>query len=584
MPPLGLGDAAPWELAGAAVAISVQPPPRTGSTWSTQGRASLRRNLLGGAQGGSRLDHFTVCTLEPGTILKPNWENAGCGRRPPFQAFAGSELRIAWSRGARASRPIPTAHADVRNFGSLSVRVAVDASDERRSRRGRPLPFTLVLRDAWGAEADVPVPRSHPAVRYPSRGLAVLGEVRVPLASFDGIDLGRVASSSCASTVSRAGGCSSPSSRSSGSDLSLERVTRHRRRPADNEVMTEVTVECLGCGLPRVVRESRLVRSGAGACLRCGYVGWAPSRDLTEADRRNLRELPIAVRVASPRRRSRYRPVQVARRFSTNAHTPLRVVGERVHRHHGLREVVRAPLVELDLPVERLLADRERERAQPRDRVDEVANRVVERLRGDDPVDEPQAARSARPRARPVSRSSSACLRPIVRETATPGVVQNSPVRTPEVPKRASSAATARSHVATSWQPAAVAIPCTRAITGCGARWIAIIISVQASNSSWSRRGRARPSRRGRGRPRTPGRHLDHDRPDVPVGPELAHDRRHLAHQVEREGIPLLRAVERDPGRGRLAAHDHVRKLRHRVVAEDGHVSLLPFGLIPHGR
>ncbi|MCL4289736.1 MAG: hypothetical protein KJ051_05615 [Thermoleophilia bacterium] len=64
--------------------------------------------------------------------------------------------------------------------------------------------------------------------------------------------------------------------------------------------MPEVTVECLGCGLPRVVRESRLVRSGAGACPRCGYVGWAPSRDLTEVDRRELRELPIAVRGREP--------------------------------------------------------------------------------------------------------------------------------------------------------------------------------------------------------------------------------------------------------------------------------------------
>ena len=34
--------------------------------------------------------------------------------------------------------------------------------------------------------------------------------------------------------------------------------------------------------------------------------------------------------------------------------------------------------------------------------------------------------------------------------------------------KRALSEATARSHIDTSWQPAAVAMPCTRAITGCG--------------------------------------------------------------------------------------------------------------------
>ena len=40
----------------------------------------------------------------------------------------------------------------------------------------------------------------------------------------------------------------------------------------------------------------------------------------------------------------------------------------------------------------------------------------------------------------------------------------------PETANRATSAATARSHIDTSWQPAAVAMPCTRAMTGCGMR------------------------------------------------------------------------------------------------------------------
>ncbi len=193
--PLGLGAAPPRELAGAAVAISVQPPTADRlDVIRPEGRDSLKRNLLGGAQGGSRLDVLMVCTLDPGTILKPNWENRGCGRTPPFQAFAGSELRIAWSRdGAGFETRIPTAHADVRAFGSLSLRVAVDSTDRKRSRPGRALPFTIVLRDASGAESSVSVPRSHPAVRYPTRGLAVLGEVRVSLAAFAGIDLARVA-------------------------------------------------------------------------------------------------------------------------------------------------------------------------------------------------------------------------------------------------------------------------------------------------------------------------------------------------------------------------------------------------------
>ena len=56
----------------------------------------------------------------------------------------------------------------------------------------------------------------------------------------------------------------------------------------------------------------------------------------------------------------------------------------------------------------------------------------------------------------------------IARTSGTMGVVQKRPILTPGVANVASSAATARSQAATSWQPAAVAIPCTRAITGWG--------------------------------------------------------------------------------------------------------------------
>jgi len=63
------------------------------------------------------------------------------------------------------------------------------------------------------------------------------------------------------------------------------------------------------------------------------------------------------------------------------------------------------------------------------------------------------------------------------------GVVQKSPVLTPGVANQASSAVTAMSHVATSWQPAAVATPWTSAITGCGIDWIFVISSAQTSRS-----------------------------------------------------------------------------------------------------
>ena len=83
----------------------------------------------------------------------------------------------------------------------------------------------------------------------------------------------------------------------------------------------------------------------------------------------------------------------------------------------------------------------------------------------------------------PVSSISIACLGPTVRVSATIGVEQNSPMFTPGVAKRAVAPATARSQDATSWQPAAVATPPTRAITG-WRRWPrCIITSEQRANS-----------------------------------------------------------------------------------------------------
>src|SRR5438067_2047820 len=86
--------------------------------------------------------------------------------------------------------------------------------------------------------------------------------------------------------------------------------------------------------------------------------------------------------------------------------------------------------------------------------------------------------------ASPVSSISSALRDPTARLSATIGVEQKRPIFTPGVAKRASCAATARSHEATSWQPAAVAVACTCAITGCGMPCSVSISRVQASNRS----------------------------------------------------------------------------------------------------
>src|SRR5205823_8861518 len=77
------------------------------------------------------------------------------------------------------------------------------------------------------------------------------------------------------------------------------------------------------------------------------------------------------------------------------------------------------------------------------------------------------------------------CALPIC---GTDGVEQKSPRLMPLTAKRAALEATARSHWATSWQPAAVAMPCTRAITGTGRRTRPSIIRVHCANRSEERR------------------------------------------------------------------------------------------------
>ena len=61
---------------------------------------------------------------------------------------------------------------------------------------------------------------------------------------------------------------------------------------------------------------------------------------------------------------------------------------------------------------------------------------------------------------------------------------QNTPPLPPGIANPALSAAIARSHEATSWQPAAVASAWTLATTGWGISWIVFIIVVHTSNSS----------------------------------------------------------------------------------------------------
>ena len=89
-----------------------------------------------------------------------------------------------------------------------------------------------------------------------------------------------------------------------------------------------------------------------------------------------------------------------------------------------------------------------------------------------------------------------ACLFDRFRESATIGVLQKRPMLTPGVANFASCTATARSQLATSWQPAAVAVAWTRAITGLGQRTMDSINATQPSiSATWkSEEGLARIS------------------------------------------------------------------------------------------
>jgi Zn ribbon nucleic-acid-binding protein len=60
--------------------------------------------------------------------------------------------------------------------------------------------------------------------------------------------------------------------------------------------MARVTVECLACGANRSVVQAERRRLEPGECSRCGYVGWAETKSLTETLRRALRDRTLEQR------------------------------------------------------------------------------------------------------------------------------------------------------------------------------------------------------------------------------------------------------------------------------------------------
>jgi hypothetical protein len=64
--------------------------------------------------------------------------------------------------------------------------------------------------------------------------------------------------------------------------------------------MARALVECLRCGRARRLGGSRLLAVRVGACPGCGYLGWAFAEELSEDERRALREVPVERRRRLP--------------------------------------------------------------------------------------------------------------------------------------------------------------------------------------------------------------------------------------------------------------------------------------------
>jgi hypothetical protein len=61
--------------------------------------------------------------------------------------------------------------------------------------------------------------------------------------------------------------------------------------------MESLVVECLHCGTSRVARRDRFKHFEAPECPQCGYLGWAPVLELTDAERRAQHKPALGERV-----------------------------------------------------------------------------------------------------------------------------------------------------------------------------------------------------------------------------------------------------------------------------------------------
>lgn len=170
--------------------------------------SSLTTNTLGGIVVQSGLAPYDVCggdSPEPQHCLptppQPTMRQPHTTPSARSSKRGLSQLTLGWSAGtATYENDLPPGTNDVSAFQVLQFRAAVNFTDARNV-PGAPQDFLITLTDGSGGTATTAVSASSPNLYYPPGGPAVmplpkviLNTVRIPLASFAGIDLTSVQS------------------------------------------------------------------------------------------------------------------------------------------------------------------------------------------------------------------------------------------------------------------------------------------------------------------------------------------------------------------------------------------------------
>lgn len=158
---------------------------------------ALTRNDLGGDVSQQRLTPFDLCGGAPPQpqhcLPVHSWQQPHTvGARPGL-----SQLRYGWTGGVgRLTNTIPAAARNVSRFEALTFRVARDFVDPRTPDGAVP-DFDVAITDGTGDRASVRVTAWSDALfAQPGSGddlpKLVLTTVRIPLESFEGVDLGKI--------------------------------------------------------------------------------------------------------------------------------------------------------------------------------------------------------------------------------------------------------------------------------------------------------------------------------------------------------------------------------------------------------